>query len=388
MKIMLSAGEVSGDLHGEELARAVLSLAPETELIGFGGEKMAAAGVRIVRNFADYNVMGILEVLKNLRRLKGLLDDLTAFMRKERPDLLVLIDYPDFNWRLAKRAKVLGIPVFSYIPPSAWAWRKGRARTCAAIADEFVAIFPHELLPYQKAKARISFVGNPLVDSVKAELPPEKARAFFGVSAHEHIILLMPGSRKQEIELLLPAMLGAAKLLLKKRPETKFFLPVGKENLAQRIEMMTEETDVPVRFVHENRYALMGLADAAIATSGTVVMEACLMELPCVSLYKLRFINYLIGRLLVHVDAFTLPNILAGHKFQPELLQGEVTPERIAEETLKLYKGEPVRARVQAELRRAAERLGPSGAAERIAQKILACAERNRTNDFRSKETS
>ena len=152
--------------------------------------------------------------------------------------------------------------------------------------------------------------------------------------------------------------------------------------------MMTEETDVPVRLVHENRYALMGLADAAIATSGTVVMEACLMELPCVSLYKLRFLNYLIGRLLVHVDAFTLPNILAGHKFQPELLQGEVTPERIAEETLKLYKGEPVRAHVQAELRRAAERLGPSGAAERIAQKILACAERNRTNDFRSKETS
>ena len=223
---------------------------------------------------------------------------------------------------------------------------------------------------------------------MKAELPPEKARVFFGVSAHEHIILLMPGSRKQEIELLLPAMLGAAKLLLKKRPETKFFLPVGKENLAQRIEMMTEETDVPVRLVHENRYALMGLADAAIATSGTVVMEACLMELPCVSLYKLRFLNYLIGRLLVHVDVFTLPNILAGHKFQPELLQGEVTPERIAEETLKLYKGEPVRAHVQAELRRAAERLGPSGAAERIAQKILACAERNRTNDFRSKETS
>ena len=145
MKIMMSAGEVSGDLHGERLARAIREQAPDTELIGFGGARMERAGVKLFRNFADYNVMGVWEVIKNLRRILKLLDDLTAYMEKERPDLLVLIDYPDFNWRLAKRAKKLGIPVFSYIPPSAWAWRKGRAKKCAALADTFVAIFPHEL---------------------------------------------------------------------------------------------------------------------------------------------------------------------------------------------------------------------------------------------------
>lgn len=233
MKIMMSAGEVSGDLHGERLARAVLEQAPDTELIGFGGARMERAGVKLFRNFADYNVMGVWEVIKNLRRILRLLDGLTAYMEEERPDLLVLIDYPDFNWRLAKRAKKLGIPVFSYIPPSAWAWRKGRAKKCAALADTFVAIFPHELPVYEAAGANISFLGNPLVDTVKAEIPEAEARAFFGIAPGDHAVLLMPGSRRQEITMLLPAMLEAAKLLAAKRPGTKFFLPVAAARMSR-----------------------------------------------------------------------------------------------------------------------------------------------------------
>ena len=188
MKIMFSAGEASGDVHGEQLATSILRMDPSVELIGFGGAQMEQAGVRLYENFADYNVMGVWEVLKNLRRILKLLDGLTAFMREERPDLLVLIDYPDFNWRLAKRAKSLGIPVFSYIPPSAWAWRKGRARDCAKIADEFIAIFPHELPVYEAAGAKISFVGNPLVDAVRAEMPREKARRFFQMPEDKTVI--------------------------------------------------------------------------------------------------------------------------------------------------------------------------------------------------------
>ena len=145
MKIMFSAGEPSGDVHGESLAKAVLEKCPEAELVGFGGPKMAAAGVRLCSDMREYSIMGVWEVIKNLRRIFALLDKLEAFMRSEKPDILVLIDYPDFNWRLAKKAKAMGIPVFSYIPPSAWAWRKGRAKKCAAIADEFAAIFPFEL---------------------------------------------------------------------------------------------------------------------------------------------------------------------------------------------------------------------------------------------------
>ena len=324
MKIMMSAGEVSGDLHGERLARAIREQAPDTELIGFGGARMERAGVKLFRNFADYNVMGVWEVIKNLRRILKLLDDLTAYMEKERPDLLVLIDYPDFNWRLAKRAKKLGIPVFSYIPPSAWAWRKGRAKKCAALADTFVAIFPHELPVYEAAGANISFLGNPLVDTVKAELPEKEARAFFGIAPEDHAVLLMPGSRRQEITMLLPAMLEAAKLLAAKRPGTKFFLPVAAASYEPLIEQLVAEHSVEVKLTHENRYALMGLADVAAAASGTVVMEAALMGLPCVSLYRLAPLNYMIGRALVHVEHFTLPNILLGETIQPELLQDEV----------------------------------------------------------------
>ena len=176
MKIMLSAGEASGDLHGEGLAKAIHQLKPEAELIGFGGPKMAEAGVRLCADMREYSIMGVWEVIKNLSRIFALLKKLTNFMAEEKPDLLVLIDYPDFNWRLAAKARKMGIPVFSYIPPSAWAWRKGRAKKCAALANELAAIFPFELPVYQAAGANISFQGNPLIDMVKSTMTVSEAR--------------------------------------------------------------------------------------------------------------------------------------------------------------------------------------------------------------------
>ena len=374
MKIMLSAGEASGDVHGENIARAILSMAPETELIGFGGTRMENAGVRLRQNFADYSVMGVWEVLVNIRRLFKLLNDLTEFMREEQPDMLVLIDYPDFNWRLAKKAKALGIPVFSYIPPSAWAWRKGRARDCARIADEFIAIFPHELPVYEAAGAKISFVGNPLVDAVRPEMPWERARRFFKMPADKTVVLLLPGSRKQEIELLLPSMLAGAKKLLADRPDTVFYLPVADTVSRERIEELIAAAGVPVTLTTEKRYSLMAASDAAMATSGTVVMEAALLGLPCVVLYRLSPLSYAIGKLLVHVDNFSLPNILLNESFQRELLQDEVTPENIADELEKLYPGEAHRREVLAKLKSACRKLGPPGAAGRVAERILNAA--------------
>ena len=376
MKIMFSAGEVSGDIHGEQLALAIRRMDRSAEFVGFGGTRMEAAGVRLYKNFADYNVMGIWEVLKNIRRLFALLDGLTAFMREEKPDLLVIIDYPDFNWRLAKRARALGIPVFSYIPPSAWAWRKGRAAKCAKLADEFVAIFPHELPVYEKAGARISFVGNPLVDKVKPEMTRQEARDFFHMPKGKTAVLLLPGSRRQEIELLLPAMLQGARKLLQAHPETVLYLPLADGIREGRIQSMIDAASVPVTLVRDKRYALMAAADAAVATSGTVVMEAALLGLPCVVLYRLSPVSYFVGRLLVHVKHFSLPNILLDESFETELLQDEVTPDRIAEELWRLYPGNPHRAEVTAKLRQACERLGPPGASGRVAEKILAAARR------------
>ena len=374
MKIMMSAGEASGDLHGARLAKEMLEMEPDVELFGFGGAKMAEAGVRLVRDCRDYSIMGVWEVVLGLGRLLQLEKTLVKSMREEKPDLLLIIDYPDFNWRLAAKAKALGVPVFSYIPPSAWAWRKGRAKKCAAIAKEIVTIFHHEIGPYVTAGANVSFLGNPLVDTVRADMEPEAARAFFGLKDGERAALLLPGSRRQEISFLLPDMLKAVRLLKEKRPETRFFLPVAPGLERREIERHIEKSGASVELTEEHVYDLMGVADFAIATSGTVVMEAALMDLPAVVCYRMGRLNYAIGRMLVKIDHFSLPNIILGEEAEPELLQDEVTPERIAEEAAKLYKGEPQRDSVMARLKVAVLQLGPPGASVRVAAHVLAAA--------------
>ena len=371
MKIMFSAGEVSGDIHGAAIAREILMIDPSIELLGFGGDRMAAAGVRLVRNCKDFSIMGVWEVIKNLGRIFQLLDELTKCMQRERPDILVLIDYPDFNWRLAKRAKALGIKVFSYIPPSAWAWRKGRAKDCAAIADQFASIFPFEIEVYRQAGANITFVGNPMVDTVKPSMSQNSARSFFDVRSEDHVILLMPGSRRQEIKFLLQPMLEAARLISERRSDIKFFLPAA--DGVDRVALTTAiaRSGVEVKLVGEHRYDLMSIADCAAAASGTVILEAALLGMPCVVLYKMAALNYFIAKRFVHIDHFSLPNILLNKKIQPELLQDQVEPARISAELLKLMRGEPNRERVVEELRLACDKLGKSGAAHRTARLII-----------------
>ncbi len=364
MKIFFSAGEASGDVHGASLAREIKKIAPSTELLGFGGDLMQNQSVKLVRNYKNYNVMGVVEVLMNIRRIFKLLNDLTEIIRVEKPDLLVLIDYPDFNWRLARRVKKFGVKILSYIPPSAWAWRKGRAKDCAEIADVFIAIFPFELPVYQAAGAKIFFLGNPLVDNVKPSMSKAESRRFFGLNDTDKVILLMPGSRRQEIKLLLPEMLAAAKILGKK---FKFFLPV-----ADNVENLIEIGDCDIKLVKSaRRYDLMSIADAAIATSGTVVLEAALLNLPCVVLYKMAPLNYAIGKLLVDIKYFSLPNILANEKILPELLQNDVIPEKISSEVLKILDN---RADYVEKLQSACKKLGEAGAAARVAKKILETA--------------
>lgn len=374
MKIMFSAGEVSGDLHGARLAEAVRRIDPTAELFGFGGARMAAAGVRLAADCAEYSVMGVWEVLLNLPKIFSLMNLLTETMKREKPDLLVLIDYPDFNWRLAKRAKALGVRVFSYIPPSAWAWRKGRAKSCAKLADEFVAIFPFELPVYEAAGANISFVGNPLVDTVKPSMTEEEARAFFAVRPDAYPVLLMPGSRAQEISLVFPAMLQGARRIKDEKPETVFYLPVAQGMDRARMERMAAEAGVEIVFTQEHTYDLMRIAQFALATSGTVVMEAALLGLPCIVLYRLSPVSYFFGRLLVSVRYFSLPNILLDEMAQPELLQDEANPDRIFSEARRFWAEPGHREAVREKLAAACAKLGPPNASERVARRIVAAA--------------
>lgn len=376
MKIMLSAGEASGDLHGEGLAKAMVRLRPDVELIGFGGPKMSAAGVRLCADMREYSIMGVWEVIKNLFRILGLLKKLENFMAEEKPDLLVLIDYPDFNWRLAAKAKAMGIPVFSYIPPSAWAWRQGRAKKCAALADELVAIFPFELPVYEAAGANISFQGNPLMDMVKPSMSKAEAREYFQVPGGREPVLLLPGSRKQEIAGLFPTMLEAAKLLQAEKPELVFYVPVAVGIDQSGLEAMAAEHGVEVHFTADKTYDLMSIGSFAIATSGTVVLEAAILGLSCVALYRMAPLNYAIGKRLVHIDNFTLPNILAGRAVQQELLQDQVTGPNVFQAARRFYAEEGYKDQVLAGLSEAVARLGEPGAAERVAKRILAAAEK------------
>ncbi len=318
--------------------------------------------------------MGVWEVLLNLPKIFSLMNLLTETMKREKPDLLVLIDYPDFNWRLAKRAKALGVRVFSYIPPSAWAWRKGRAKACAKLADEFVAIFPFELPVYEAAGANISFVGNPLVDTVKPSMTEEEARAFFAVRPDAYPVLLMPGSRAQEISLVFPAMLQGARRIKDEKPETVFYLPVAQGMDRARMERMAAEAGVEIVFTQEHTYDLMRIAQFALATSGTVVMEAALLGLPCIVLYRLSPVSYFFGRLLVSVRYFSLPNILLDEMAQPELLQDEANPNRIFSEARRFWAEPGRREAVREKLAAACAKLGPPNASERVARRIVAAA--------------
>lgn len=375
-KIMFSAGETSGDMHGANLAKAIKNMYPDAELFGFGGPQMEKAGVKLCKNMLDYSVMGFWEVLINLRRMFKLKSALVEEMKRQKPDILVLIDYPDFNWRLASEAKKLNIPVFSYIPPSAWAWRKGRAKKVAKIADKIVAIFPFEIDVYKQAGADISFVGNPLLDNVHASMSKDEAYKFFGINENDDNILLLPGSRKQEIANLLDPMFEAAKIISQERLNAKFFLPVAPGIDEQYLNNKIIEYKLNVKLCFEKTYDLMNCCDFAIATSGTVTLEAALMNLPSIVLYKMSTITYRIAKIFVDVKYFSLPNILVNKNVLPELLQDEVNGQNIAKYARTLYKGTDSANDLKQELKKVKEKLGLPGVADKTAKLILQTADK------------
>lgn len=378
MKIMLSVGEASGDLHGASVAAALKLLEPNIELFGMGGKAMRDAGVTVNYDIAGLGVMGFVEVIKNLGKLFALRDNLAALMDQERPDVLVIIDYPDFNLRLAKIAKAKGIPVVSYISPSAWAWRRGRAKEVAGLVDKLAAIFPFEAEVYREAGADVTFVGHPLADIVKPSLSKEEAYRFFNVHPGQPVVLLMPGSRQQEVSKLLPVMLEACQQVAGQLPDCRIFLPVASTISREMLQNMIAGYTMEVTLTTEHTYDLMGIADVAIAASGTATLETSLMGVPTVIIYKMAALTYLLGKLLVKIPNIGLPNIVAGRRIVPELLQGEANSGAIAAETLTLLTDQTVRKKVLADLAEVKDKLGQTGAVHRVAEVILEVAQARR----------
>lgn len=374
VKVMISAGEASGDMQGANIARALTQVQPDVRIFGMGGEAMRAVGVEIVYDIAELGVFGLVEVLKKLPKQIRLRRQLADLMEKEQPDVLVVIDYGGFNIPLAKVAKGKGLPVVYYIPPKAWLYWRGRAREIAGAVEKVAAIFPFEADVYRQAGADVTFVGNPLVDIVKPSLSKEEAYRHFGADPAKPVVLLMPGSRQQEISGLLPPMLGAAEIIAEKVPDCQFFLPIASTISREVLQNSISDYHVSVRLTLDNTYDLMQIADVAIAASGTATLETSLLGVPTVIVYKVAPVTYFFGKFLIKIPDIGLPNIVAGRRIVPELLQEAVTAGNIAREALAILTDDAIRGRMLQDLDEMKRRLGEGGAVDRVAQMILAVA--------------
>ena len=372
-KIMISAGEASGDVHAAALTREILKLDPTAQVYGMGGDGLRAAGGEVLFDIKDHGVMGLVEIIRKLPALFRLRSDFAEVMDKRRPDCLVTIDYPGFNMRLAKVARAKGIPVISFIAPSAWAWRKGRAKNVAKLVNKVAAIFPFEYEVYKEAGADVEFMGHPLVDIVQPSLPVAEAVAKAGKHEGRPLVLLLPGSRLQEIQRLLPSMLEAAKIMVKANPALEFVMPRAGTIPRAMLEDEINRAGIHVSITEGNNYDVMGVADVALAASGTVTLEAALCRLPCVIVYRTAPLTAFIVRRLLNIADIGLPNIVAGRHILPELLQEDATPAKMAAEVLHLL--EPAaHAQALADLDDVKKRLGEPGAVRRVAELTLRVA--------------
>ncbi len=377
MKIMISAGEASGDVYGAYLVKKLKELSPEAQLSGIGGAKMKAAGVKILKDPTALSAIGFTEVLTKLSLYRKIFMETVRELDRISPDCLVLIDFPEFNVRLAKQAARRGIPVVYLFPPTAWAWRKGRAKALARLGVKIASVFPLEADAYRRAGADVRFVGHPLLDLVSPKDPGEKesARKELGLGSEE-VIGLLPGSRNQEIKLLLPTMLQAASLVKDAKPGAEFLLPLSHTVSRDLVQEQVEESGLPVRIVSGAAHRCMGASDALIVASGTATMEAAIVGTPMVVVYRTSTITYLLARLLVDIPHISWPTILMEKRIVPELLQDEAEPEAIARLVLLMLDNESLSSEIRKNLAEARDKLGSPGALMRTAELVLEVARR------------
>jgi len=374
-KIMIVTGEASGDLHGSNLVRSLRSKEADLQFCGMGGPELANLGIEILYDAAKVSVVGIFEVFSHLKDIWLAQRTLRHRLATDPPDLLILIDLPDFNLMLAKKAKKLGIPVFYYISPQLWAWRSGRVKTMKSRVDKIGVILPFEEDFFRKRGVAAQYVGHPLLDTVQTTLTREQFCHHHKISLGTRCVGLFPGSRKREVSSLLPIFLSAAELLQKNSPEKiVFFIPQAStidrgEFEAAGLNRYRQHLDI--RIIEEERYNMMGACDAVVTASGTVTLELAILEVPMIVVYKLTALTYQLGKLLVKVDFFSLVNLIAGYAAVPELLQHEVKAEKIAAELFAITTVPTRTQTMKKGLKEVKNRLGGSGASEKAATAAL-----------------
>ncbi len=370
--VMIIAGEASGDLHGARLADAFKKLSPGIEICGMGGNEMANAGVELLCDISRVSVMGITEVFGRFFDILKALKTLKKMLHSKPPDLVILIDFPDFNLIMASKAKRLNIPVFYYISPKVWAWRTGRVKKIRKLVDQMAVILPFEQEFYWKHGMAVDFVGNPLLDSVKTSLTKQEFLDKHGIDKEKTIVGILPGSRKQEIRSLLPIFLEASERIVQEHKNTVFLMPLASTlSIADLEENGIDDSKLDIRIISEEQYNLMASCDAVMAASGTVTLELAILDVPMVVSYRFSPVTYFLAKRFVKVRFASLVNLVVGYEVVPELLHENATAEKIANAVLKLLKDKDTEKIMRNQLADVRKRLGNPGASERTARLAL-----------------
>lgn len=375
-RLLLSAGEASGDMHAADLIAALRARVDALDMFGIGGPLMQQAGVELLFNPTTMSTVGFVEALKSVQVMRRVLSRLGEAMDERRPDAVVCIDFSGFNMRLAELATRRKIPVVYYLPPSVWAWGRGRAEKLARLGVTVCAVLPVEVEAYKQAGADVVFVGHPLLDRVKPQASPEEVRRELGVTEKQPLIALLPGSREQELKQLLPPMLEAAAIVHRKRPDARFVLPVAHTLSARVVKQFLPDTGAPLAVIEGRTYDMMNAADVGLLSMGTATLEAAILGLPHVACYRVSGATYLLARRLVKIAHFALPNIIAGSEIVPERVQHDVTGPKLAEALLPLLEPERHEA-VRQQLSQVRDALGSGNAVGRTADIILDKARAN-----------
>lgn len=377
MEIFISAGEASGDLHAAGLARAIWSIAPETGLSCLGGTQLEAAGVPVIVDNRKISVVGISEVFSQMRSIYAAWVKIRSHLLSSRPSVVVLIDFPDFNLLLARFAKKIGGRVFFYISPQVWAWREGRVRTIGRLMDRMAVILPFEKDFYGSHGIDVDYVGHPLAESMK----DVEDKAGCDLVYHRFdgpLVGLLPGSREKEIERFLDMLMEAARIILESFPKTRFIMPVASSVDARGLESRVAGWGLPVQLVGNDTYRVIRACDLILTKSGTVTLEAAILQTPMVAFYKVSRLSKRIGELLATTDFIALPNLIAGRKIVPEFSRREPTGQLLGESGVLLLKDPGLLEAQRFELGRIRDQLGSGGISERVARLVLDTAHGDR----------
>lgn len=352
MRVLISAGEASGDLYASRVVEALRARHPDAGFFGCAGPRMQAAGVRAIVDARSLAVVGIVEVIAHLPRIWSEFRKLTRALPQERPDVAVLTDSPDFHLRLAKKLRRAGVPVVYLIAPQAWAWREGRVRTIRATVNRLLCIFPFEQEFFEKRGVRATYIGHPLARLVK----PSLDRAQLGIAPDARVLALLPGSRHGEAARHIPALLNAAEAIRKRHPVTPVIaLPPGFG--ADQASFREPIRAASIQVIEGHTWDVLAQAELALAASGTVTIEAALLGVPMVTFYRVNELSWIVGRWLVRAPFLSMVNLVAGRRVVPELIQHEMTPARIAAEACRLLEDQASRAAMRAGLAEVAEKL-------------------------------